>query len=226
MILHETYSQLDLRWSGLAMGSQGGTVGSQGCTLTAICNGLKNYQIFMTPDQLLAAFNATGVRSDANPGGILDDGGFIFWPNVPKAIPGVHFHYRYGTIVEHPQDGNLIPTAAVEKIRILLALGFPVPVKVMGPAGQHWLTAIDWSLSANDLRCVDPGGGREILFGDKYGPLEQNLYAFVALIGDTVGNADGSDQSILLEAALCAGKATWKTLEGKYQPKEIVDTFI
>lgn len=176
-------NQGDPRWKGVVIGRGADgplTIGSHGCLLTCETMRLPVYGIIETPDTLVSKAKLTG--------GVLDIEGNLAWAGIERIFPTIAFLERKYTTNKqgNTADGSpkVQPLAAIDRIRLLLSMGQPVPLEVYAPA-QHFVLAVQWDEGRKDFLCHDPNGGIETWFKDRYGDLETRLMGWIVSVGPT-----------------------------------------
>lgn len=185
------YNQGDPRWSGVVIGQVSSgpiTVGGFGCLLTCEAMRLNAYGINDTPDALVAKAKVTG--------GVIDIEGNLAWAGMEKVYHNVAFLERKYTTNRqgNTADGSLKvqPQAAIERIKLLLLMGQPVPLEVFTPNGQHFVLAVKWDEGRQDFLCHDPNGGITTWFKDRYGSVVMKLMGWISSVGPTAWFPDNS----------------------------------
>lgn len=176
------FSQSDPRWSSVIIGrgSDGPlTIGSHGCLLSVISMSLAAYGLDETPPSLVAKAKITG--------GVLDIEGNLAWSGMERIFPTLAFLERKYTTNRqgNTADGSLkqTPDSAIERIKLLLLMGQPVPLEVWTQYGQHFILAKLWDEGRKDFLCNDPNGGIEVWFKDRYGDLFTGLMGWIISVG-------------------------------------------
>lgn len=199
-------SQRDPRWSKVMLGTTGRTIGSDGCLLTALTSKLQYHGIMVMPQ------DTVGRLKDK--GGIAQSGD-TSWPSITAAFPNVLFRWRWSTTLE--ERGNvafrLAPLEAYRRILKLLVLGQPTLIRTEKNGLGHWVLAVDGE-GTDDLIIMDPWDGQIRRFTEKYGSIEDNLYAYGVLIGSPNGTADRAPEETKKSVILGAGAALHATLRG------------
>lgn len=157
------------------------TIGSHGCLLTCEAMRLPAYGYSDTPDVLVSKAKITG--------GVLDIEGNMAWNGMERIYPNLAFlERRYTTNRQgSAADGSpkVLPQAAIDRIKLLLLMGQPVPLEVFTPAGQHFVLAVKWDDARKDFLCHDPNGGIETWFKDRYGDPMTKLMGWILSVGPT-----------------------------------------
>lgn len=166
----------------IGQGSSGPlTIGSHGCLLTCEAMRLSAYGLDETP--------ATIVSKAKIAGGVLDVEGNLAWNGMERIFPTLAFLERkYTTNREgSTADGSLKvqPAAAIERVKLLLSMGQPVPLEVWTQFGQHFILAKLWDEGRKDFLLNDPNGGIEVWFKDRYGDLTTKLMGWIVSVGPT-----------------------------------------
>lgn len=110
-------SQRDSKWSGVKLGTSSVTIGSHGCTITAL-----GYLVGLTPDKVNERLIAVSGYANTN---------LVIWSKVAEAI-GVAC-YRYTTY------NNDLVKEAIEKNGAVLG---EVDAQAIGGTGKHWVVMI------------------------------------------------------------------------------------
>lgn len=219
MLSLQNYSQLDPAWRNEPLGTQGRTLGSDGCTVS--CVGMF---VGKTPLETLRALQVVN--------GIMPSGDLI-WPKVEEAFSGTaYFNFRWSTTLEERSTAyRKSPEQAYADICALLALGQPVILRLQHSSGFfHWVIAKE--ILPGDLLVHDPLGGVETPFSARYGPILSNLYAYSVLIKQPQGTADNISDGLLRLIVSNASQALPKAaaIEAgqnvQTYAKEILDTLI
>lgn len=178
------YSQGSPEWRDVVIGrgADGSlTVGSHGCLLSCLSMSLAAYGLSETP--------ATLVSKAKIQGGVLDIEGNLAWDGIERIFPAMAFLERKYTTNKQGNTADGSPKVqsqvAIERIKLLLLMGQPVPLEVFTPNGQHFILAKLWGDTRKDFLCNDPNGGIEIWFKDRYGPLETKLMGWIISVGPT-----------------------------------------
>ena len=135
--------QQDARWASVLLGDSTLTVGRYGCTTTAICNGLRYFGIFITPDQF--AHNADNYTRHDNPQG----GGLVDWPHF-QLPGGFTFVKRIGSRTAPVRDDAAITASLKDPNQFVI-------LEVAN--GSHWVLALRRTLFGNDYRIEDSWHG-------------------------------------------------------------------
>lgn len=177
------YNQGDPRWRDVVIGhwadGSNVTIGSHGCLMTCEAMRLPAYGYSDTPDLLYTKGKVEGV---------FDGEGNFKWSGMEDIYPNLaHQERKYtSNFMGNTADGSLkwTPAAAIERIKLLLLMGQPVPIEVRLPS-QHFILAKLWDDTRKDFLCNDPNGGIETWFKDRYGPLETKLMGWIVSVGPT-----------------------------------------
>jgi hypothetical protein len=191
MISIPQYNQNDPRWKDIPIGLFGFTtpvtIGSHGCLITCESMRLAAFGLNDTPDVLV---------SKAKLKGALDIEGNFLWEGIERVYSNLAFlERRYTTNRTNPTaDGSpkVQPQAAIERIKLLLLMGQPVPLEVFPPFGQHFILAVKWDDTRKDFICHDPNGGIQTWFKDRYGDPLSRLMGWILSIGPTAWFPDNS----------------------------------
>lgn len=187
--------QSDKRWGFKPLGTQGQTLASAGCLISALASGFGQYGLDLRPDEMLVKLNqVNGIL----PSGELDTG------TIVKAFPNICFRGRWDT--DLMKDGNhsvMEYDWAMKKILRLIELGNPVYLAVDYPGfgtpgkADHFVTLV-----SNSWDIMDPADGQFHKLQDKYGDINKAIYGFLALVGPPISVDVGGDIKI--------GIAAWK----------------
>ena len=171
------YNQGDTRWRDVVIGRGADgplTIGSHGCLLSCEAMRLPVYGLDETP--------ATVVSKAKLTGGVLDIEGNLAWAGMERVFPTLAFLERKYTtnFTGNTADDSpkVQPAAAIERIKLLLSMGQPVPLEVRLPS-QHFVLAVRWDDARKDFLCHDPNGGIETWFKDRYGSLMTKLMGWI-----------------------------------------------
>lgn len=92
----QNLSQNDPQWKNEQLGSSDATIGSHGCTITAIA-----IKFGVTPKFLNERLNAVDGYAPSNKNNPYDpQKNLVIWKKLEEALPGVKFKFRYGTYDE------------------------------------------------------------------------------------------------------------------------------
>ena len=132
-------AQRDPRWAATLLGSSTLTVGRYGCTTTAMCNGLKYFGIYITPNDL-----ARNVDNYTKPGN-QQGPGLIDWGHL-QLPGGFYFVKRIGSHAAPVRDDAAINVSLKDPNQfVLLEVDY----------GQHWVLAVGHTLFGNDYKVDD-----------------------------------------------------------------------
>lgn len=218
MIVLPTFSQWGQAWSSKKLGTSPFALATDGCYVTSLTSLLWAYKIELDPGQALDKLNDAGA---------LGPDGFMNYQGVETAFPWVKFYDRLRTSND--------PTSGVQKkeigaclssIKKLIDLGNPVILTVDNIKNDgipdHAICAKDYILDSSgfvkDFKIMDPDGGRDIKFSDKFGDVWKKLYGYIAFIGPTVMFRDGTP-----EITKSASQALWKLSQVKKYHKAEID---
>lgn len=187
----QIFNQGDQRWRDVVIGRGADgplTIGSHGCLLS--CEAMRSpaYGYSETPDTLVSKAKIAG--------GVLDIEGNLAWSGMEKIFPNLAFlERRYTT--NRPgstADGSLKvqPAAALERVKLLLLMGQPVPLEVFTPNGQHFGLAVKHDAGRDDFLLHDPNGGITVWFKDRYGDPKTKLMGWIMSVGPTAWFPDNS----------------------------------
>ncbi len=174
-------NQGDPRWRNVVIGQGSSgplTIGSHGCLMT--CEAMRQvaYGYSDTPDLLYSKGKVKGV---------FDIEGNFKWPGMEEIYPNLAFlERRYTTNrTQNTADGSpkVQPQAAIERIKLLLLMGQPVPLEVFTSFGQHFVLAKLWDEGRQDFLLNDPNGGIEVWFRDRYGDPMAKLMGWILSVG-------------------------------------------
>lgn len=213
------YSQFDPRWASMEL-VPGMTMGRWGCMVTSICMALKNYAIDITPGDLCAKLKAiNGFDSEGN----------LKHEAVSKLYPDVIFYERVYTSNFPGQGQKWLVSAAIERVKNLLALGQPAILNVdnVGNDGipDHWVMAKEYR--NGDFLIHNPDGGLEQWFSQRYGDPTKKLFGHYAILGPAIGYPDSSShERQQMGLALWKAAMVWKGRNVQTYSKEIVDALL
>ena|SRR3990167_3463488 len=137
-------SQFDPTWAAVRIGEAFFTLGQKGCTTTALCESLGDFDIYINPDEL-AKFSHLYTRQ-----GYVYGPGLIIWKEVEKWLRSkfpkreISLTRYYGRL-----DGA---------IRQHLVPGSSVLLEVANKS--HWVKADRKMVFRDDYNCRDPWGGK------------------------------------------------------------------
>jgi len=117
------YQQRDARWSEQRLGQRerAGTLGSHGCTVSAIANALSNLGIPITPGELNQQMSANGG---------FNERGWLVWGALETATHGK----AYARVFSQPSLAN---------VDSCLENGdYPIVKYLIGGVVQHWATVV------------------------------------------------------------------------------------
>lgn len=185
MIDPPVLNQADPRWRDIVIGrfadGTNATIGSHGCLLTCEAMRLSAYGYSETP--------ATIVGRAKVAGGVLDAEGNLAWSGLERIYPNLAFlERRYTTNrAADTADGSpkVQPPVAIERIKLLLLMGQPVPLEVFTQFGQHFVLSKLWDDARQDFLLNDPNGGIEVWFKDRYGDPVTRLMGWLMGVGPT-----------------------------------------
>lgn len=159
-----------------------------------------NWSVNMDPKQVASFFKQYDV---------LTQNGEVFWVNITKAFPHVHFHYRWDTDNLKERNHQLINSdVAVKMVNRMIEQGQPVCVNVDAVGNDnrpdHWVL-MKGKFGERD-NMLDPAGTSTI-FEQRYGDPIKKLFGFAQVYGDPVEfPVDGDYPS---------GKAIFKMIENR-----------
>jgi Peptidase_C39 like family len=172
------YNQGDPKWRNNPLGTSGNTIGSHGCTVSAIAMLLARFGITETPATVVTKLRAVG--------GFMPSGDLL-WAAIPQVWPRVHFVWRQYTTLEDPSYAyRKTMASSIIQVHRLLSMGQPVLLNVdavKDTRPDHWVVAEDGTLA--EFVINNPDGGRRQLFSDRFGELARGIYGYTVLIGDT-----------------------------------------
>lgn len=184
------YNQLDPRWKDvvIGLGSSGPlTIGSHGCLISCEAMRLAAYGLAETPATVVAKAKITG--------GVLDIEGNLAWAGMERVYPTIAFLERRFTVNRQADtvDGSpkVQAQASIDRIKLLLSMGQPVPLEVFVPS-QHFVLAVKWDDVKQDFLCHDPNGGISVWFRDRYGDPMTKLMGWIADVGPSAWYPEGS----------------------------------
>lgn len=156
------YSQNDVRWKNVRLGTSSTTIGWNGCLISCIAMTLKYYGFDYTP----ATLNTYLTEHNG-----YDQGNLLWWGRVPHLIIATWI------------DCMDIP-APLDKIDAELALGRPCIVHVdfipsTNIINDHYVT-IDGKLGADDYHMIDPFDGFVGSFKSRYVDAKRFIYRIVS----------------------------------------------
>jgi hypothetical protein len=134
------YSQRDLRWAGLQLGTGPSTIGQAGCLIVAVAAGLRGFGVDTDPARLNAWLIEHGGYSQ---------GDLFIWQSIEPF--GVHLQ----SYVACP-----LTAAPMAQIRQALASGYLVIAEVDAQPGasiqQHWVRLLSVTADGRDAEIMDP----------------------------------------------------------------------
>lgn len=210
-------------WSGINLGDSPYRCADSGCYSCSITMILSNFGFKLDPKQFIEKMNATGGYTD----------GAINYGAVEKAYPGVFFHKRVDT-TNHPAHNisKVEIGAAIKQVQKLVGIGMYPIMCVDNILNDKWpdhaVVCIEAPDDLTQWKIINPDGGKVQNFQDKYGPVEQNLYGYVAFIGSPLSATKDIDTGIgvwkakTIERAIVRGDYPLAKTLGR----ELVDSFL
>jgi hypothetical protein len=218
------FCQWDAKWKDRELGPSGLKMANFGCYVTTVAFLLRN--VFM---------------KDTDPGRLCDElnriGGFsisgdLNWEAVNRIYPDVVMHKGCWT-TNHPARD--IPKTDIQEaifdIRRAHRMGLGIGICVDNLNGDKWPDHIVVLTEAPDdlllWRVMDPDGGNEAFFRDRYGDPMKGIYGYRMLVGSPLVfplESDDKDKRM--------GLAAWKALmvsrgvDSKTHSKEIIDILL
>lgn len=192
------YNQWGGPWSGVKLGNSEWTMANSGCYTTSLTMILNNYGYRLNPMDVVSKLNADNGYQE----------GMMQYAAVERQFPQVYFHKRVDT-TNHPAQNisKEMVGVSIERIKRLVGAGLYPILCVDNLYNDKWPDhAVVCTEAPDDLRewvILNPDGGKEQKFLDKYGPVEKNLYGYVAFIGPPIS----ATKDISL------GIAAWKAKE-------------
>lgn len=183
MIELRILNQGDPRWRNVVIGrfANGNpvTIGSHGCLMTCEAMRLPAYGMSDDPSLLYSRGSVKGV---------FDIEGNFHWDGMEEMYANLAFLERKYTtnFTGNTADGSpkIQIDAAIDRIKLLLLMGQPVPIEVRLPS-QHFILAKKWDDARKDFLCNDPNGGIEVWFKDRYGDPLTKLMGWILSVGPT-----------------------------------------
>lgn len=230
MIPIPSYNQADAKWKDILIGKSGLTMHGYGCYITTIAAILAGaYQKKnssgqpITPGDLCNSLNAIG--------GFSADGQ-VDWSSIQKLYPDC-FLYKacWSTNVIDRYTVKVDINKVLSDVERAVRFGLPVLLCVdnilKDKIPDHAICLYDAPTDRTQWKIMDPDGGKQILFKDKYGTVENGVYGYRLLLGSPVCFPDYStdlDKDV--------GIACWKAgqiFQGKNTQtysKELLDTIL
>ena len=219
----QVYNQGDPLWRNDALGKE--TLGRYGCLVTCLASMVGIFGIDENPRTL--------CKKLMDDGSILDDGGLI-WQGVTNVHPTVHFHKRINTSNDNPMFIREEAAASLGRIKKLLSMGIPVVLNVdnvwSDGRPDHWVLAY----AVRDdgaLLIMNPDGGSEQVFEERYGNPLDTLYGYAIIIGapvlaDSKTSDIGRGLALWKAKELAVARAKGEDWKVDTYAKEIVDTLL
>jgi hypothetical protein len=183
MQISKCYSQRDPRWAGIALGTTGRTIGSHGCLVTAICDGLANFSKDITPDKLVQELNKLKGLA---PSGDLD------WKKLEKIFPTTFFVDRIDTSINvAPNFSMQSIDVAIKRCQKIVRQGMMVLLNVDGnpydgwQGGDHWVRLLD-----TDFNIMDPWYGHIDNLNVHYGEPRKAIFGYGTMYGMPISFAE------------------------------------
>ena len=233
-----TYSQQDPRWSAKKLGPTDLTMGGFGCYVTTTASILAGAYdkrgpsgAMLTPGDLCDKLNAIKDGFDAF--------GQMSWTAVHELFPDC-FLYKatWTTNAQFPGTAKITVEKAINDIRRAMMLGFPVGICVdnfpRDGRPDHIVACTSFPEELSRMRIMDPDGGQEMFFIDKYGSPLLGIMGYRLLIGDSPTKSYVSGDRVEVSGALLNSMAVgvWKASQvyqgismGTYS-KEILDSIL
>jgi len=217
------FNQADPKWADKKLLPTNLTMRRWGCYITSLSSMLHNFAKELDPGQVLdKLIEVNGISTD----------GLLTYDGVMRAFPDLYFNTRAYTSNDPSAHLQKMPVdVALDRVARLLYLGQPTILCVDNLYNDripdHAILATDTKRNLGkitDFRVMDPDGGHDRWFSEKYGPLRENLYGYVSIIGPPVWFPEDSDPK--------AGSALWKAAEIKQghsvetYAREILDTLL
>lgn len=212
-----TFSQNDQEWSDILIGNTDLNVGRYGCYGTALSMMLWNYGHKLNPGQVFQKLNENKA---------FTSGGLLTYDGVERTFPGLHFYRRAYTVLdESAYYCRITVDKAIEDVITMVRRGMPPILCVDNLYNDnkpdHAVLCYKASEDLSDWRIKDPGGGKDIPFESKYGPVRENLYGYVSIIGMPTSVPEGESRRV--------ASSVWKAAELRraYRRNEMwkVDTY-
>lgn len=223
MITLPVYNQGDVQWRDKLLGTSGRKMWSDGCYVTTTASILASHMVmvnghFITPGELCEKLNAA-------PNG-FDPDGQLGWDAIYKLFPTCKMVKScWTTNVAFQNISKTQVSKAIDDIKQAVRMGFPIGICVdlvgSDKFPDHIVACKDAPDDLNEWKIMDPDGGRDIKFKDRYGSPLTGVMGYRLLVGPPVmfpDYATPSDQR--------AGQGAAQCIDARYSKADILTQLI